>query len=218
MTVFKITMATAMLAALAACGGGSTGEGGGGGGGGGGASFNDLVTEFESLADGIGFVEGGENDPADFADLPDSGTAEYNGVLALVVGDQASLGTTEDDFEGDSVDSADALGEVALSVNFGASTISGSATNFIDSFDQAVDGTLTMAEGTIENVAGIGLFGGDVTGTLTNSDGESFTTDDAGYLGNFSPDAGTAYGLVGGNLITDVEGVDGFLGVFVAAD
>ena len=206
MTVFKISACAMALFALAACGGGSTG--GGGGGGGGGASFSLYADEFNALGEGNAFLEGEDVEATDFADLPTSGSASYDGRFALVV--------NPDESDAQTVEDSDAIGKFEMTARFtrGGGTVSGRAGSFITQDNERLAGALTFEEGSIEGDGGDAIFGGDLTGRLSDDD-YSYRVRDGGYLGAFTNGTGTVVGIAGGELVTADPGINGFLGVFV---
>jgi len=136
-----------------------------------------------------------------WGELPDDTstvTATYSGFVGGVV-------------EGGDLDGRNLVGELALTADFGAESISATADNFYDSTDQQYTGTLTtLDDGDIRDVSGT-MMDAILTGDLSNGVDPAYATDIA-LEGWF---IGGTYDAVGG--YADIT-IDGGLapGVFIA--
>lgn len=184
MTTYKPTLRAVGAAfaffALANCGGGTTSSDTGNG-------FADIQQTFLDLSDRLDTL-----DPTN--PIPTSDQVDYSGAIVVFeTADALSLADTAD------LDALDisflTLGEVELSVDFGAASLSGTATNFFE---------LTNPNAAVgDNSAGSSIEGslevdasGTVTGELTKLDGEvasyNLVDGDAGFVG---PDADVLLGV-----------------------
>lgn len=146
--------------ALAACGGSS----------GGGASFDDVLSDFESNS----VLTSGLDDTADyaqFATLVAAGNASYDGEAIVY----AQIGTLNID----DVDSIDDLptptlvGNVALQTSFDGDegTLDGSFSDFVDSNGNSKNGSITISDGEVyeDEDDGEAYLAGRLDGTLSGS-------------------------------------------------
>lgn len=188
MNTFKLVASATAIATLAACGGGSTS--------GGGSSFASISNEAERL-----FNEFEDIEATPVADVPDSGSAGYSGIM----GATASVAGEESDI----------AGLVDLDVNFGSDSFDGRIYDLVDEFEDTVAGTVRIQNGTFDRTGGSEvLLEADASGTLTNAEGQTIGVDGGVLLGFGGADAEVLAGLIGGDL--DVDGTSGsFLGAIV---
>jgi len=149
MKFFNYIAVASLTASLAACSSSSGGDGGGSDG------EVDLPAEFSSLEDLLTQADAGSLSEADGSLM--SGTVSMTGAIG--VGDVGEDGNQE------------AIGDLALSVDFNDGSVSGSASGF-DFYDSAgnqgdaIGGTLTVA-GAAGSITGAALTA-DVDGTLVD--------------------------------------------------
>jgi len=165
-------------------------------------SYTEVNDAMSAMAanyiDADGNVLGGVNaSVTPWADVPDNtsgASALYNGFVG-------------GDIAGGALDGLNLVGELVLTADFGAESISGSADNFYDDTNAQYTGALNL-DGTIATGAGI-MINANLTGDLSNG-GTDYTTA-IGLDGWF---IGGTYDAVGGFADGTVEaGV--FEGVFV---
>jgi len=135
-------------------------------------SFSDYERDIDDLED-----EATALDPTDPADLPDEGSAEYNGVMGLRVD------------EGDSP--AELLaGDLELDVSFGDGAVTGGVTDIVDGNDDEYDGILEIHESYFNRDADPDrehTYGASMTGSVTDPNGEEWEVDadlDGNFLGS----------------------------------
>ena len=133
--------------------------------------------------------------------LPTTGGASYTGVLGVNL--PASAGDTS------------LIGDMAMTANFGNSSISGGVDNFVDTGEQQYDGNLTITNGTIFRGADLNsqfTFVADLEGTLANQTGGLFTfnMDLLGdfYAGSTSDNTAFVAGEMNGSVDTPGGQVD----------
>lgn len=200
----------ALVFALAGCAPSFNGfdpwGGGGSGGPGGGPSepvpaFRDLAAEQDEL-----FAETATRDLTDPSTLPQSGTAQYDGVIGLTTTEQTG-------------DTRLMLGDLSLSVDFAqdGNAISGTATNFARENGRHLQGELEISGGSLDRRADPGLeptYRGEIDGRLTDGQGRGQT-----FSGDLSGDfVGGSHGYTQGTTEGTVRqsGPDAeFEGVFV---
>ena len=147
-----------VLAALSACGGGGSTTGG--------ASYSDREAVALNLASDLESL--GYSDPAS---LPfTTGEVRYLGAIGAV------------DYYGDRI-----IGDLKMNVRFADSSMSGTADNFIDSYNDRYTGSLAITNGFIDRTADTDVeytFVADVDGVLS-ANGFN-TVVDALMLGDFT--------------------------------
>ena len=193
-SIFVFCMSTLVLAA---CDGASS-DGGG---------ETENAYAFDTyLQGGANFVQltaaglpGGIATPAtDRSDLPTGGSAVYDGVMFVGLDD----GSDDDVF-----------GTVRMTASFSGNSLTGSAGSFVNDDNEAVDGTLTISNGSFLSSIGPAIGTADVRGTVEfkagtmTVDGEAaygFTGDSGEYnFGAFADGDGTAQPSIGSPI--DVE-------------
>ena len=159
---FQFVAAVGVVSLLGACGGSSTGN-----------SQIDALTEEAAAAlarvEPLGFTP--------LADIPDTGTASFSGVVAIS--------------DEDATDAADAsvLGRMTMTLDLGDDSAStGSATDFYDLASTPVGGTLTLDDFVYSEGTATGSFAANLSGRLTN-------------VGRPGTDADYDYDLNGGILL-----------------
>lgn len=161
---------------LTACGSSSSDNGGGGRASA--PSFADLENLEATLeTDTAGFAV------IDPADLPDMGSARFEGSISFVLSDPADI------------DLLQVRGEVSVTANYamGGGTITGSANNFIDNNDASYAGQFALANGTIDGTADPmveATFEAFLDGAITDPNGAVYsatadTADSAKIIGEF---------------------------------
>ncbi len=186
----KIILSPVAFAVVSACGGSSDNSDASL------ASFEDLRDQTDTL-----YTELETADITDYADLPTSGSATYEGSLLLAI--------ATDEVDG-------ALGVLEMTADFADSTISGNASNFFNPDQERVAGSVNFTNGEILEDSGGAFFTTDVSGSVTIAggsmeiDGESF-----GYFaGN---DGELLTGLVTGSA-TDTSGDSIYMEGLIAAE
>lgn len=178
------------IVVLAACGA-LAGCGGSGSSGGGTPGYADLIGEGDAL-----FDEALTMDITDADSLPTSGSAQYDGVMAVEV-------YADDDDAGGLESSIFLAGDLAMNVDFGAvDPISGSVTNIADSDEARYGGSLSLGASTLNRVADPEddwQFEADLAGTITDPEGLAWDID-TDMRGDFvGEQAGYAAGEVEGS-------------------
>ncbi|MBV1868845.1 MAG: hypothetical protein KUG69_13215 [Marinosulfonomonas sp.] len=134
--------------------------------------------------------------------LPISGTAEFAGVIRLDV--ENSTGEISID------------GALALQADFGTSSISGAASQFVDENEGVYSGDLSLTNGVIDPAADLSTeytFTGNLDGALTGA-GETYAIT-SNLSGDFvSPTTGAVKGVVAGSAISSF-GTGYVYGVFI---
>ena len=168
-------------------------------------SYTEVDTEMSAMADTYLDETGellGTVSATSWDDLPDNTStviATYNGFVGGVVDKFGDLG------------GRNLVGELELTADFGAESISATADNFYDSTDVQYTGTLTtLVNGDIGPVCGF-MMCADLTGDLSNGVDPAYTTEialDGWFIGG-------TYDAVGGYADISIDG--GFAeGVFIA--
>ncbi|TNC73756.1 hypothetical protein [Rubellimicrobium roseum] len=180
--------AVALLCLLAGCSGGS------GGGGEPLRSYEDLADEALALADEIKAM-----DTVPGEDLPVSGKARYEGIMAVTVEDGSRL-----------------AGAMEMEVDFGDASdpVSGRVSNIVSSDEERYGGSLALSDSRLDRTADGDVdptLVADLGGTVTGPDDRT-TRVEADIWGSFGGEgASHAGGFVGGRACTagDCQGLDG---------
>ncbi len=165
-TVLKVILVGASGAALSACGS-SGGDGPDP------LTFAELAAEEDILRNDTGGLTVVE--PMNLPDGPTAGSATYNGTLGFILDENGA-------------DEVQFLSDLTLTANFVADTISGNASNFVDSSEEQYTGSLSLERGVIDRNTDTTLnytFNADLEGTLTNNGDqyESFAEIRGEFLG-----------------------------------
>lgn len=198
MTSIKVIGCASAVAILTACGGT-----------GGGDSFADLADAFEARAERL------TNDDAEatvFADLPTSGSASFSGEAALITSEDKLAAFEAEDSDPEDIvaeDVVDYLGKLEIDLTWGDdSELSGSATDFRNTDNESVSGSMTIADGAVGDFFGSAIWGGELSGSV---DGNST---DGGVFGAVV-DGGNGLAGIGG---PDDDADDDFVAIFLAED
>ena len=185
------------IALLAACGGGSTGVGNA-----------PQFTTLDGAVDELGFfIDKAERlDPTPVANLPTSGSAEYEGVF--------SLGRIFERFPNDPNPQLDnpLVGEVDLDVNFAQNTVTGDADNFFGE-NGAVSGQLAITAGQIDRSGPDLFWDAEVNGNLPINGAQRTVEGDVfgGFSGNRSQ-------FIGGLFLGEASDGSPLIGSILADD
>lgn len=135
------------------------------------SSYNAVVSGFENLQDAFDLSL-----ITPTGSIPDIGDAvHYDGYMRLHASDHVS-GEREE-----------YAGDARLTANFEMDTVGGSASNFFDSSNRSVSGTLALSAGTIDRTADPSTewqIGADIDGVLTDGDGVDLEVS-ASLVGDF---------------------------------
>ncbi|WP_341365488.1 transferrin-binding protein-like solute binding protein [Yoonia sp. BS5-3] len=143
------------------------------------AELNTLNTEIIDEIVAIGAT------PVD--DIPTTGSATYDGTMLLALQDGSMDG---------------AIGQAQMVTSFATSTITGGADNFYDLNGNAIDGSLTLEDGSFERT--IGIVTGEMNGSVDFASGEMDIETDV--AGNFSgPNAEYLSGVMTGTATPEGE-------------
>lgn len=136
--------------------------------------------------------------------IPTEETAAYDGVIYIGALD------AEEELQ------AAYLGEMHLDANFSSDSVSGSASNFYDSGEGPLSGTLGITEGSIDRMADpetTWQYTADLNGVLTDSNDVDLSIN--GFIAGdfYGPSAEGSFGIVEGN-IHSVYGPETAVGSF----
>ena len=159
------------LLALSACSGSS------GGGGTPQNTYADLAVQHRDLI--LKY-----RNPVQTAVMPTIGTATYRGTAGYSAVDYNQAGLNPD-----------VMSRVALNADFGAKTITGALTDFVDRTNTPMAGSAAMTGGVIQGAS----FGGILSGAVGNAPGP-IATQGTMFGGFIGPDANAAIALIDGNL------------------
>ena len=191
MTPMKsVTVATALMIALAACGSGGSGN-----------TPADRIADAPRLTDAritreLRSLErqfAGAT-PTRYADLPQNGTATYNGL----VGAEIRAGG----------ESTDLVGRAAIDVNFSDESVTGSLGRFFTSDKERLSGSLSLRRGIIASDMRdpITTLRSDVRGRLTTPDGQAIRLEGTLRGGFLNGTEGTGGEISGRAVVEDDVG------------
>jgi len=151
---------------------------------------------------------GGSSEPLSFLSLAETGAGLAEEVATIPYTDPSTLPTSDSATYGgamllDVVELGTAVGQMTLTANFKNSTVSGNVRNIFTADEEAMSGSLDIANSPIDRTADIVNFytyEASLTGELTDSNG--IYDVDATMLGDFT---GTDHRYVEGIVVGGVE-------------
>ena len=200
---------SATVVALSACGGTTVPM-----------TFAERESSYVQASSALSFTGGVPANPTLLTGVPTSSSKTYSGQMALIVrnsGTAADITLTQNALSSEGI-----IGDINLTANFmtNGGTLTGSATNFVDSNNSEVVGTLTLFNTVINrnNIAPIPenvSYTANISGTLTGTPAGGTANLNGISLGGFAEPNATLWGTAFSDS-NPSAGEAAFRGIFVA--